>query len=189
MSHFRTTVFWLVYAEGVIAMKRTVRLLMLLGLLVSPALVASAQTPVATSGEPQAFASGVGQPATFFDDRGNPVLEVVVTGMELDWQDYDEMYPPERGMVYVKIDFSFTNLTDRAETVSPYLIMLVDSTGLSLMQAYMPDNPEILVEDTPVDAGATLEGSLIFSMYSDIEPMMVVWQPDYTQYVFVHLDE
>ncbi len=170
-------------------MKGMVRLLIMLALLVSPALVASAQTPVVTSGEPQAFASGVGQPATFFDDRGNPILEVVVTGMEMDWQDYDEMYPPDRGMVYVKIDFTFTNLTDSAETIMPYSIMLIDSTGLMLNQAYMPDNPDIMIEDIPLDAGGTVEGSLIFSAYQEFEPIMVMWQPEYTQYVFIHLGE
>lgn len=170
-------------------MKRMVRLLIMLALLVSPALVASAQTPVVTSGEPRAFASGVGQPATFFDDRGNPILEVVVTGMEMDWQDYDEMYPPDRGMVYVKIDFTFTNLTDSAETIMPYSIMLIDSTGLMLNQAYMPDNPDIMIEDIPLDAGGTVEGSLIFSAYQEFEPIMVMWQPEYTQYVFIYLGE
>lgn len=170
-------------------MKRMVRFLMLLVVLMLPTVAVSAQTPVATSGTPTAFASGVGQPATFFDERGNPVFEVVVTGVENDWQDYDEMYPPERGMIYTKVDFTFTNLTNRAEIISPYSIMLVDSTGLVLNQAYMPENPDIMMEDTPLDAGGTVDGSLVFSVFQDVEPMMVVWQPDFTQYVFIYLGE
>lgn len=170
-------------------MKRMVRFAMLLVLLMLPAVAVSAQTPVATSGEPTAFASGVGQPATFFDDRGNPVLEVVVTAMENDWQEYDELYPPERGMVYVKVDFTFTNLTDRAEIISPYALIMVDSTGLALNQAYMAENPEIMVEDVTLDAGATVEGSLVFAAFQDVEPMMIIWQPDFTQYVFIYLGE
>lgn len=170
-------------------MKRMVRFLVFLGLLVSPAIAVSAQTPMATPGEPQAFASGIGQPATFFDERGNPVFEIMVTGMEADWQEYDELYPPERGMVYVKVDFEFTNLTDRAEIISPYSILLVDSTGLSLTQAYVPENPEIMFEDVPLDASGTVEGSLVFSVFQDVRPMMVIWQPDFTQYVFIYLGE
>ena len=170
-------------------MKRMVRILFVLGLLAFQSPGTSAQTPVATSGEPVAFASGTGQPATFFDDRGNPILEVVLTDITVDWQEYDEAYPPDRGMVYVKLDFSFTNLTDRAETISPYSIMLIDSTGLSLSQAYVPDDPDVMIEDMPVDGGGTLEGSLVFAMYSDIQPMMVIWQPDFTQYVFIHIGE
>lgn len=175
-------------------MKRMVRFLMFLVLLMLPTVAVSAQTPAATpgastTGAPTAFASGVGQTATFFDERGNPVFEVVVTGVENDWQDYDELYPPERGMVYTKVDFTFTNLTNRAEIISPYSIMLVDSTGLVLNQAYMPENPDIMMEDTPLDAGGTVDGSLVFSVFQGVEPMMVVWQPDFTQYVFIYLGE
>jgi hypothetical protein len=177
------------FPEGVITMKRMVRVAMFLVLLMLPAVAVSAQTPVVTSGEPTAFASGVGQPATFFDERGNPVFEVVVTGVENDWQEYDELYAPERGMVYAKVDFTFTNLSDRAEIISPFSILLVDSTGLVLNQAYMPENPDIMVEDIPLDAGGTVEGSLVFSVFQDVEPMMVVWQPDFTQYVFIYLGE
>lgn len=170
-------------------MKHMFRFVMLLGLLMSPSLIASAQTPVADSGEPKAYAHGLNQPATFFDDRGNPIFEVMVTGMESDWQDYDEYSAPERGMVYVKVDFTFTNLTDRAEIISPYTITLVDTMGLAVDQAYISDNPEIMIEDTPIDPGATVEGSLVFAVYQDLEPMMVVWQPDYALFVFIYLGE
>jgi hypothetical protein len=113
----------------------------------------------------------------------------VVTGMEVDWQEFDELYPPERGMVYVKVDLEFTNLTDRAEIVSPYSILLVDSTGIMLSQAFVPENPEIMVEDVTVDPGATAEGSVVFAMFEDVDPMMLVWQPDMTQWVFVYLGD
>lgn len=170
-------------------MKRMVRFAMVLVLLMLPAVAVSAQTPVATPGESTAFASGIGQPATFFDERGNPVLEVVVTAMENDWQEYDELYPPERGTVYVKVDFAFTNLTDRAEIISPYSIMMVDATGLMVSQAFVPDNPEIMVEDVTLDPGATVEGSVVFAVFQEVEPMMIVWQPDFTQWVFIYLGE
>lgn len=170
-------------------MKFLSRIGVLLALLLSPAVMATAQTPEAVTGDPSSFASGMNQPATFFDDRGNPVFEVMVTGVELDWQDYDEFSAPERGSMYVKVDFSFTNLSDRAEIVSPYTIMLIDNMGLATTQGYFADAPDLMIEDVSLDPGGTVEGSLVFSMYMDLEPMMIVWQPDYNLYVFIHIGE
>lgn len=170
-------------------MKYIVRIVALFALLISPAFMATAQTPEAATGDPTSFADGLNQPATFFDDRGNPVFEVMVTGVELDWQDYDEYSAPERGMMYVKVDFSFTNLSARAEIVSPYTIMLIDNMGLSNSQGYFSDAPDLMMEDVAVEPGATEEGSLVFAMYMDLEPMMILWQPDYNLYVFIHIGE
>ncbi len=170
-------------------MKFLIRVGILLVLLMSPGLMATAQTPEAVSGEPSSFASGLNQPATFFDDRGNPVFEIMVTGMERDWQSEDEYTVAERGMTFVKIDFAFTNLSDRAEIVSPYVVMLVDNMGLTAQQVYISDDPTIFTEDVAVEPGATVEGSLVYSIYTDLEPNLIVWQPDYNLYVIIHIGE
>ena len=38
--------------------------------------------------EDAAFASGLNEPATRYSSEGDPVLELQVTGVEPDWQDY-----------------------------------------------------------------------------------------------------
>lgn len=170
-------------------MKNVVRIVALFGLLIAPTMIVSAQTPEAASGEPSAYASGMNTPATFFDDRGNAVFEVEVTGIEHDWQDYDEFSSPERGKVYVKVDFAFTNLSDRAEIISPYTITMVDSMGLATEQGYFGDAPDLMTEDVAIDPAGTVEGSIVFLMYTDLEPLMIVWQPDYSLFVFIYLGE
>lgn len=169
--------------------KHLLRLVVLICVLCMPMFSATAQTPEAATGPSTAFGPGIGEPATFFDDRGNPIMEIVVTGVEVDWQDYDEFSAPERGKVYVKVDLALTNLTDRAETFSPYSLLLIDSTGLMAEQGYFADIEGLMVEDVPVDAGGTVEGSVVYALYAEVQPLMLVWQPDYTMYVFIYLGE
>lgn len=171
-------------------MKRAIQIVALLCMLTTPAMVASAQTPQASpASAPVAFANGIGQPATFFDGRGNPVFEVTLTGIEDDWQEYDEYSAPDRGMVYLKLDFTFTNLTDRSDIISPYDIMLIDEFGMAVEQGYFSDRADLMTDDVAIAAGETIEGSVVFSIYVDLDPMMVLWEPEYDLYVFIYLGE
>lgn len=171
-------------------MKRILQLVAVLCLLTLPLTQVTAQTPDATpSGEPNAFARGLNQTATFFDGRGNPVFEITLTGIEDDWQDYDEYSAPDRGMVYIKLDFTFTNLTDRSDIISPYDIMLIDEFGMAVEQGYFSDNRDIMTDDVAIAAGETIEGSVVYAIYADLEPMMVLWEPEYDLHVFIYLGD
>lgn len=150
--------------------------------------VAAAQTPEA-SGEPSAFAGGLNTPATFIDNRGNPVFEIMVTELVMDWQDYDEYSAPERGMVYVRVGLSITNLGDRDTSVTPYTMQLVDSMGMLTMPAYFSGEEGYWLDDVTVPGGGTAEGWILFQMYDDLEPMMFMWQPEFSYYIFVYLRE
>lgn len=171
-------------------MKRIMYLVAVFLLFIVPSAHISAQTPVATTpDEPSAFARGLNQTATFFDGRGNPVFEITLTGIERDWQGYDEYSAPDRGMVYLKLDFTFTNLTDRSDIISPYDIMLIDEFGMAVEQGYFSDNRDIMTDDAAIAAGETIEGSVVYEIYADLEPMMVLWEPEYDLHVFIYLGE
>lgn len=158
---------------------------------VAPVSAGAQATPESSSGSdgPPAFAKGLNTPATFIDERGNPVFEISVTEVERDWQDYTEYYPPERGMEYVLVSVRITNLTSREAEILPYMISMIDSTGLVMNQAFATDSPDVWYDNVPVGAGETVEGGLLFSMYMDMEPLMLMWQPEYTTYIFVYLSE
>ena len=171
-------------------MKRILQIVALLCLLATPITITSAQTPEASpSAEPTAFATGLNQPATFFDGRGNPVFEITLTNIEDDWQEYDEYSAPDRGMIYVKLDFTFTNLTDRSDIISPYDIMLIDQFGMAVDQGYFSDRADIMTDDVAIAAGETIDGSVVFSIFADLQPMMVLWEPEYDLHVFIYLGD
>lgn len=171
-------------------MKHVIRIVILLCMLTTPAIAAQAQTPEATpSGAPTAFVTGLNQPATFFDGRGNPVFEITLTGIEEDWQEYDEYSAPDRGMQYLKLDFTFTNLTDRSDIISPYDIMLIDEFGMAVEQGYFSDRSDLITDDVAIAGGETIEGSVVYAIYTDLEPMMVMWAPEYDLHVFIYIGE
>lgn len=171
-------------------MKSVGRMFVMLMLVLVPAVSAAAQsTPEAVPGEPTVFARGFGEPATYVDARGNPVFSITVAEVERDWQDYDEYSAPERGSEYVLVQLTVTNLTARPATVSPYTIVMVDSLGMVMEMGYIYDDPEIWMDDITLDAGETVEGAMVFQMYTDVEPMILMWQPEYGYYVFVYLGD
>ena len=168
-------------------MKRIQRLVcvFLISLLASP--VAAAQSPEA-EGEPSAFAGGLNTPATFIDERGNPVFELTVTELDVDWQEYDEYSAPDRGKIYVRMVMSITNLDDRDATAQPYSMVMVDNHGVISQQVYINAPDEAYWgSDFTVPGGGTVEGWVLFQMYDDQEPMMLMWQPEFSYYVFVLL--
>lgn len=169
--------------------RQLLRLMIMVGLLVVPVAAASAQTPEASLEPHEAFSPGIGTPATFFDDRGNPVINFQVTNVEHDWQEYDEFSAPERGKVYVKVDLAFTNLSNRVELVNPFSLMLIDSTGLPTSSGYYGEADGLMNAEASIEPGETVEGSMVFQVYVESSAMMLMWQPDYQMFVFVYLGE
>ena len=142
--------------------------------------------------ENSALANGLNAPATWTDDRGNPVATFEVTGITSDWQDYDEFYEPERGMVYVALDIKVTNVSDSSLIVEPYDFSLMDVTGMnngrSWAQAAQGVDP-LFTDDVPLAAGESYEGTVVFELLADTQPAVFSWQPDSGLLHIVNLSE
>jgi predicted heme/steroid binding protein len=142
--------------------------------------------------ENSAIASGLNTSAIWTDDRGNPVATIEVTGINTDWQDYGEYYEPERGMVYVAIDFKVTNVSSSNFILEQYDFSLLDNTGLNNSRAWAEaaENADpVFSEDVPIAAGETHEGTIVFALYDDLGPSVLVWQPDSGVLHFVMIGE
>ncbi len=142
--------------------------------------------------ENSALANGLNTPATWTDERGNPVATIEVTGINPDWQDYGEYYEPERGMVYVAIDFKVTNVSSSNFVLENYDFSLLDNTGMNNPRTWAEpaeDADPIFSEDVAIAAGETYEGTIVFAVYDDLEPSVLVWQPESGVLHFVMLGE
>ena len=144
------------------------------------------------SSENGAIATGFNAPATWTDDRGNPVATVEITGITGDWQDYAEYYEPERGMVYVALNVTITNVSDTSLIVEPYDFTLVDTTGMNNSTSWVEATEgvePVFSEDVPLAAGETYEGTIVFSLLADTQPAVFSWQPDSGLLHLVNLTE
>ncbi|MCO5216907.1 MAG: DUF4352 domain-containing protein [Thermomicrobiales bacterium] len=137
------------------------------------------------------FGHGFGGVATWTDDRGNPVGTLVVNEIEADWMDYDQYSQPERGQVYKAVHFTVTNVSSSSLIIGPYDFTLLDNGGVNNSRAWATasaDTETVLFDnDVPLAPGESYEGVMIFSMYDDLEPVAVIWQPDYSIYNVVIL--
>lgn len=171
-------------------MSKLARVLMVLAFVLMPSAATLAQsTPEAVDGQDGPFAFGLNQPAVYVDERDNPVFEVTVTGIELDWEAPEETWPPERGQMYVAVHLSVTNLGNRPVDLNVFSFTLIDSMGYPANIAWLSEIENQWIDLVPIDGGEEAEGFMIFTMYSDLEPMLLMFQPDYTGYVFIYLNE
>ena len=89
-------------------MRRTVMTGVALAALL-PAGVAAATTPPGTEppdtapADAPASETAPAESVTVFDDSGNPVATIAVTGSEVGWADYEEGDDPEAGNEYVQV--------------------------------------------------------------------------------------
>lgn len=156
------------------------------------ALAQDAASPEAVEvqeGDGTAFASGIGVAATAFDERGNPTFTMAVTSVEMDWQDYDAMFAPESGKMYVIITVQITNLTNRPMQVNPYGFTVLDNYGLTAEAGYFWGTDEFTIEPLSVEAGESGVVVSAYTMWSDSRPMLVMYNPEWNAYTVVHLGE
>lgn len=135
------------------------------------------------------FATGIDATATYFDMEGNAEYEVSVSGIDRDWQEYDSFLAPEEGMEYVLLHLSITNLTAETAYLYPDHFELVDSLGMNARQAHMVENDDFWVEALEIDAGEQAEGTILFEMPADREPLMVTWKIFWNLGVFIYLGD
>lgn len=174
-------------------MKFISRIIVLLALVLMPAITSAQATPQAAeplaNGKPSIFAMGIGAPATFLDQRGNEVMSITLTNIERNWEEYDTYSKPDAGKEYVLLTFEITNLTSRPADFSPYTLTLVDSMGMGTTPAYIYDNEDIWSDDISVGPGETVEGSMAFGIYADLDPVVIMWQPEWDSYIFIYLGD
>ena len=150
---------------------------------------ASPEAVEVQEGDGTAFASGIGVAATAFDERGNPTFTMAVTAVEMDWQDYDPMFTPEAGKMYVKMTIQITNLTNRPMQVNPYGFTVLDNYGLTAEAGYFWGTSEFTIDPVSIEAGESGVIVTAFSMWSDSRPMLVMFNPEWNAYTVVHLGE
>lgn len=139
------------------------------------------------------YSSGMNAPATWVDERGNPVASVEVTDVIVDWQEYDEFSTPDRGYIFTVVSFAVTNLTDAPVSAEPYSFSLIDSTGMNISSGWAAaaEDADVVLTEEPVelDAGDSADMTLAFEMYADSTPAMLMWQPDSGRIVMVSIGE
>lgn len=146
---------------------------------------------VAAQDADSSFGVGLNAPATWFDERGNPIATVEVTEVNTDWSDYDQYYTPERGFTYVAVNFTVTNISDDAVMVDPYDFSLLDGEGANTSSAFVQaaegSDTVLFEEEAEVAAGESMDGTIVYSVFSSVAPAMFIWQPDSGRIVMVDL--
>lgn len=146
-----------------------------------------------TPAENAAVVFGLNTPATWIDERGNPVATLEVVEIDEDWQDYSEYREPERGTVYRAVHVKITNISGSSLIVKPYDFSLLDNTGMNNSRSWVDtaegSNDVVLSEDVPLGDGEVFEGIIVYQMYADITPTAMIWQPERGLLNMVVLDE
>lgn len=170
-------------------MRLSLRVLVAVVFALLPNLTIAQSTPDAGSDTPSPFANGIGQTATYMDQRGTPVLSITVTGIERNWESNDSYNEPQAGKDYVLVSVTLTNETGRVFVAEPYSFKLVDSLGVSTDRAWVSRDTRVMSEDTTIDANTSIDTALVFEMFSDLEPLLLMYEPEYGVYAVVHLGE
>lgn len=133
--------------------------------------------------DPTSVATGFDAPATWTDDRGNQVASLEVLEIEEDWQDYGEYETPDRGSSYVAIHFRVTNLSNADIEVEPFNLSMLDSESANNGRSYARGNDDvadsIFIDSTSVAPGESIEGLLVFEVFGGVEPVALIWQPEW----------
>lgn len=139
-----------------------------------------------------ALAHGLGSPATWTDDRGEPLAAVTVNAVDDDWQDFSDYSAPQAGSTYVAVHFTVQNLSKSNLIAQPFDFTLVDFTGRNYSRSYVSvaDNASITPweEDVALAPGESVDLVLVYQLLTDIPPSVFVWQPDSGVLVMVVLD-
>lgn len=145
------------------------------------------------SAEENAVVTGLNVPATFADDRGNPLGSIEVTEVEDSWDDYQENRGPDRGVRYVAVHFTVTNLSDAPIEVNPFNLSLLDSESANNGRAFTAasETAEVQVTDDSVDVapGESFDGMLVYTLFDGVDPLALIWQPEFGVITVVILDD
>lgn len=172
-------------------------LILMLGTMTSATFAQRDSTPDADASMPEgenAYARGFDAPAYLFSKRGDIIASMVVTGVERDWQDYDDTYyTPAGGKIFTAVTFEITMETRGGIVVSPYGLTLFDGFGYVNTTMYVEpvDGSElnILTADFEVASGETVEFTAIFEVFEGAPIGYLMWTGEYGFLVMVDLTE
>jgi hypothetical protein len=124
------------------------------------------------------------QPATVFDDSGNPVASVLFQGSEIGWSDYEEGNDPDAGNEYVRVMVTVESLiTEGTFNVNVDDFILQSNNGFlttaeTIATAAQAEADEEITDEADLANGESLDLTLTFQVVSSIGPQSVFYRPD-----------
>ncbi len=131
------------------------------------------------AGENSAIAWGRDTPSVLTDDFTNPVATFTVTGINENWTDYDDRSAPGDGNRFVAVSVKATNQIDRPVEIDPYDFFLANDDGSAsrFARARVAEGvDEPFREREMLEAGETMEVTIVFELPTGAEPVAVVWR-------------
>jgi len=155
-----------------------------------PAGVAVATTPPGTEPPDTAPAdapdseTAPAESVTVFDDSGNPVATIAVTGSEVGWADYEEGDDPEAGNEYVQVAVTVASeITEGTFGISVDDFILQSAHGFvtdaeSIASAAQAENEEDITTEADLANGESVDLVLTFEVVASVGPQSVFYSPD-----------
>lgn len=163
------------------------------GLLLAVMLAITGVAGAVAQADDSALGTGEGSTAILTDDRGNQVASMEVSEIEAGWSDYGERGAPARGYDFYAVHFSITVIGDDPVEVNNSRFSLVDSQGLNNSRAFVrlaeTSTTEVLEDTVDLDSGETLETTLVFELFSDVTPVLFMWQPSSGSLVMIDVSD
>lgn len=171
-------------------MRKLFTALVALGMMMTSFVAVSAQGAAENA---SSSAVGFDSPAMFIDERGNEVATISVSSIDPEFDDYSEYSAPERGYIYVAVNFTVTNVSGSSMIVEPYDFSLLDAQGRNNGRAYVSqdDNPQtpVFEDDMALADGEEAELTSVFQVPADVPAAAFIWQPDSGILVIVDITE
>jgi hypothetical protein len=125
-----------------------------------------------------------GVPATIYNDSGEPVAIVTVSGTATDWTDYAEGSEPDEGRAYVRVGVEVASqVLEGSFAVSVGQFILQDQHGFitvaeTVESVEQAEADEDIVDQAELLNGESLELTLTFEVAADVGPESVFYRPD-----------
>ena len=171
-------------------MRKLFTALVALGMMMTSFVAVSAQDAAENA---SSSAVGFDSPATFIDERGNEVATISVSSIDPEFSDHSEYSTPERGYIFVAVNFTVTNISGSSMIVEPYDFSLLDAQGRNNGRAYVSqdDNPQtpVFEDDLALADGEAAELTSVFQVPADVPAAALIWQPDSGILVIIDITE
>jgi hypothetical protein len=137
-----------------------------------------ATTPADTS------ETGESAPATIYDEPGDPVATVTVTGVDTAWADYEEGKEPDEGHEYVQVIVDVASaVTEGTFGIAAGDFILQDQNGFvtsaeTVRSAAQAESDEEIVDEADLANGESIELTLTFQVDANAGPQSVFYRPD-----------
>lgn len=128
--------------------------------------------------------SPAGEPATIYDDSGNPVASVIAGGAESAWGDYEEGNDPEAGREYLRMTVTVESLiTEGTFGINVDDFVLQDNNGYVTTAENVPtaaqaEAGEDITGEADLANGESVELTLTFEVVSSVGPQSIFYRPD-----------